>query len=174
MTKPKCDYFAEPSHLIFDSLYGHTTTSMMDEWDSYSIQTHRIPAAAGKWLNPCDQMINREMRRCFNKLQRSKVQSKINNIITAYYSISEETVLNSFNRCGLLKGDPQEILMNHVSEGWRCSKGREQQYLQMWDAYLTWVKTLFRSQDHYITKEFPLTSSDDALDGMYWTTYGRY
>src|SRR5690349_152771 len=67
MSNTTDNFFGDEPHMIFDSLKGHTTPKVTHAWVDAGVTVYRIPAAGGKWANPCDNIINREFRRQFNK-----------------------------------------------------------------------------------------------------------
>jgi hypothetical protein len=65
------------NHLLCDSASWHTAAEAQRIFKQHDIIAHTIPAAAGKWINPCDQAPHREMRRVFNHLQQQQPGNKI-------------------------------------------------------------------------------------------------
>ena len=55
--------------------------------------------------------------------------------ITAYYRVSEKTVLSSFRRCGLLEGDPRKVVESQVNEGSRATTERMEELAKYAAAY---------------------------------------
>jgi hypothetical protein len=123
VTRLRAHYFEDNPHIILDSLRGHFTAEMEEAWQNVNATTHRLPAALGRWLDPCDQSINREMRREFIRLQTRDRKCKLDNIIDAYYSIKDETVKNAFIKCGYLGRDAEEVIRTAESEGYRATRG---------------------------------------------------
>ena len=72
------------THLILDSAPWHMSADATCRLDEIPVNTHVIPGACGKWLNPCDQAINHVIRQEFLRLQRLRGNAhKIQNIISA-------------------------------------------------------------------------------------------
>lgn len=140
MTKKAANYFQQPAHVILDSLPGHFTPSMKEEWESQDITTHRIPSAAGKWLNPCDNAINSEIRRVFHKLVNENPNNKLENIIRAYYAVSEHTIKQSFHHCGIWTGNPRGIVRKLACAGFRANKQYQLEFTHMTSAFWHWLQ----------------------------------
>lgn len=136
VTRTDEHYFEDSPHIIFDALRGHFAEAVEEEWENnIDATTHKLPATLGRWLNPCDQAINREMRRHFVSLQMRNRAAKLDNIISAYYSISDETVKNSFNKCGIFGGDPEEVIERAAHDGYRTT-GKQSETLRACEAVL--------------------------------------
>ena len=114
----------DSTHIILDSLKGHFGEKMEEKWQNVAATTYRLPASSGKWLNPCDQAIHREMRRKFIQLQQRNRQAKPDNIVAAYYSISEETVRHSFAKCGVFDRNIDDVIGEAAEEGYKATEGR--------------------------------------------------
>ncbi len=119
MTKLNRNYLYDSPTVVLDSLKAHFAEQTTTMRDSIGATLCRLPGGSGKWLNPCDQAINREMRRTFLRLQQHNRVNKLQNIIEAYYSVCESTIVDSFARCGLFEGDPEEIVSSQASQGFK-------------------------------------------------------
>lgn len=173
MTDRHENYFDDKPHIILDSLKGHFTEVMRGDWENIKATLHRLPAASGKWLNPCDQSINREMRREFLRLQQLNRRDKIRNIIRAYYSIKEETIRKSFTRCGVFDGDPDDIISAQACQGYQA-KGHREELLQGYRvAFLDWAQLNTRELADMLPRTPPPSALDKGLDGEYWNAYGN-
>lgn len=173
MSNQNENYFADKPHMIFDSLKAHTSNDVLQDWKDNEVTTHQITGSAGKWLNPCDNIINREFRRNFNALQQQKPNNKLNNIVEAYYAISETTIIHSFQRCGLFKGDPRRIIQKFESEGFNIEGRYKDEFNEMWRSYIIWLKKNFRNTKHFKPCQYPLNLDVEGLDGTYWKNYGK-
>lgn len=118
------DYFGDEPHVILDALGGHFAPGITQDWKNVGATLHKIPGGAGKWLNPCDQAINREIRREFIRLQSRNRENKVRNLIRAYYSLKDTTIINSFKKCGVFGGDPDDIITEQACKGYRASGAR--------------------------------------------------
>lgn len=172
MTARDTNYFTDEPHIILDSLHGHFTKVMLGDWENVGATLHRLPAASGKWLNPCDQSINREMRREFTRLQQLDRRDKIRNIIRAYYSIKDETIIKSFNKCGVFDGDPDDIISAQACQGYRAKGSRDKQLQGYRVAFLDWAHLNTRDAADMLPRSAPPSALDTRLDGEYWSAHG--
>lgn len=139
MTMRNVNYFQQPTHLILDSLPGHWTSAMREEWTSQDITCYRIPSAAGKWLNPCDNAINSEIRRVYHELVNDNPNNKLECIIKAYYAVTEHTIKQSFHHCGIWTGNPRGIVRKLACAGFRANKGYQLEFKKMTYAFRQWL-----------------------------------
>lgn len=84
------EYLPRDSSVLMDVATWHVSEKMQAIWHLRGINTFFLPAASGRWLNPCDQSIHREMRRAFVQLQQRNPKNKLNNIISAYYAVTAQ------------------------------------------------------------------------------------
>ena len=82
------------SVFIMDVAPWHVSAEARALWDDYGLVPKFLPATTGKWLNPCDQSIHREMRRTFSKLQQRRPKNKLKNIIDAYYAVTDKIAMS--------------------------------------------------------------------------------
>eukprot|EP01118_Nematostelium_gracile_P002401 TRINITY_DN12623_c0_g1_i1.p1 TRINITY_DN12623_c0_g1~~TRINITY_DN12623_c0_g1_i1.p1 ORF type:complete len:235 (+),score=26.22 TRINITY_DN12623_c0_g1_i1:518-1222(+) len=143
MTSGKKNFFGNSTHLLLDSLHGHFTPEVKTLWNDYSVTIHKLPASTGKYLNPCDNIINREFRRIFNKMHHRNADEKLQNIISAYYAIPRKVILSSFARCGIFEGNPVELINNLDNEGYKIDGHYEDDFLKMKAAYINWTNETF-------------------------------
>ena len=172
MTSKDSNYVADSPLVLLDSLPGHFAENAQMMWDSISATLYRLPAASGKWLNPCDQAINREMRRTFLKLQRLDRSKKLENISEAYYSIREDVITHSFDRCGLFCGDPEDVITQQASQGFHATLDRKETVAEYKIAFSTFLASSVRSSQDLLPRSRKTTSMDSSIDGDYWATYG--
>ena len=91
------NFFADDTELILDRAPWHMTKSVGDRVEEAGITPHFLPSGAGAYLNSMDQSFHREFRRSFVKLQHTRgPQFKLQNMISAYYSVTEDTVRGSW------------------------------------------------------------------------------
>jgi hypothetical protein len=164
------DYFEDDAHIVLDALKGHFAQRMEVQWQGAGVTTHRIPAGAGKWLNPCDQAINRELRRTFNRLQQHHRDRKLDNIIEAYYALKESTIVNSFKKCGLFEGNPEEVIDAAVSQGYATTGKRSEAMGRYKAEFLTWVKKNTRQPRDVLPRSNRVEDLNSGLDGVQWRT----
>lgn len=172
VTRLRAHYFEDNPHIILDSLRGHFTAEMEEAWQNVNATTHRLPAALGRWLDPCDQSINREMRREFIRLQTRDRKCKLDNIIDAYYSIKDETVKNAFIKCGYLGRDAEEVIRTAESEGYRATRGRSADMARYKTAFIEWASRSTRDQRDVLPRSAPPEQLESTLDGAQWARYG--
>lgn len=172
MTGKDANYLDDDSLLILDSLPGHFSENSKNAFDDIDATLYRLPAASGKWLNPCDQAINREMRRMFLKLQRQNRNRKVENIIEAYYSIKSETIIASFDRCGLFAGDPEDIISRQADQGFHPTLSRKEAVDEYNKEFCAWMHQHVRHISDVLPRSRNTTELDSTLDGKQWKTYG--
>jgi hypothetical protein len=168
MTHRNHNYLSDKLHVILDSLKGHFAEHTDIMWSHVHATLYRLPAASGKWLNPCDQSINREIRRKFIQLQQLNRRDKLSNIIEAYYSVRDETIVASFDRCGLFKGDPEDIVSQQASQGFNPTSARKDACERYESALTDWMRKSVRSCSDILPRSKRTKSMDSSLDGDYW------
>jgi hypothetical protein len=172
MNNPNDAMIDGPHHLLLDRAPWHTSAEAMELWAQYDIKAHFIPSAVGKWLNPCDQAINREFRRAYNKAQQVRHSDKIDNIIRAFYSIKEKTIKGSFKHTAILKGDVEAQLTKVASEGFRVGEERADDFDKYVQKFDQWANSELRVQSPSELVE-PAGHKDwMGLDGAYWRPSG--
>jgi hypothetical protein len=172
VTREKADYFDDNPHIILDGLKGHFGEKMEMAWQSVNATTHRIPAALGRWLDPCDQSINREIRRRFTQLQMQNRNRKLDNIIDAYYSIKDETVENAFTKCGYFGRDSKEVISTAAAEGYRATERRSADMARYREAFQEWASRSTRDPSDMLPRSAPPQQLESTLDGEKWVRYG--
>lgn len=171
VTKRDCNYFEDSPHIILDALKGHFAEETQIEWEQIGATLYRLPASTGKWLNPCDQAINREIRRTFLKLQQLDNRKKLENIITAYYSVKDETVRACFDHCGLFGGDPEDIISAQASQGFGVIGNRRNDFEKYTTALFSWMGKSIRYSTDILPRGKTTDKLDSNLDGKYWDRY---
>lgn len=169
----KNDYQMHPdSLLIFDALQGHVTEEMRGNYEKAGVKPCPIPGGAGKWLNPPDQSPHHLLRLAFIKLQQKNRHEKLKHLITAYWSIPESAIVNAFKRCGVLGGDPDDIVSEQASQGFRAIDGRRQACASYRSAFSHWSSKNVRSEHDVLPRSREVRSLPTALDGQHWNIYG--
>jgi hypothetical protein len=143
MEHPMYNNLLGRNHVICDSASYHTNNEGRAIFAQHQITPYIIPAAAGKWVNPCDQAPHREMRRVFNRLQQQQPGNKIANIISAYYAVDERTIVNAFESCCLLKGNASKTIVAKASEGYTATASRRRQFAAYEQKYAEWCASHF-------------------------------
>ena len=147
----------------------HVETELTD----YGLTVIHIPAALGKWFNSCDQAINSVFRNNYDERKRSNPFSpKIANIISAYYSISEETAAHSAQRTGLFGGDAHTIVKARLSEGYDPPTKRRGDKIRYDEAFDQWCEMSLRSQEDMLPSHSPSILHSTTTTGRYWGEYG--
>jgi hypothetical protein len=159
-------------HLICDKAPWHTSQYARDLFDFYDITPHYIPGGTGKWLNPCDQAIHREMRRTYNQLQQLRHSDKIDNIITAYYSVSPAAVDGSWRHTALLEGDCEDHLTKVSQEGYHATAEREAHFAIFSEKFDLWANASLGSRRVADAEPRDVRTLDTGLDGPYWSPAG--
>jgi hypothetical protein len=176
--KPKGGFFfANATHLIMDKASWHMEKNVAADLSNYVVAHYFIPAAAGKWLNACDQAINSSMRHCFAKLQHEHPHRKLQNIIAAYYSVKDSTVLNSWKHTGLLSDpttmDAKAIIQKRIEEGYHAPKNRESDFARYRSAFEQLINGFVRTSDDLVPGAAPDMLDKNANVGDYWLGWGK-
>jgi hypothetical protein len=166
------NFLGDKPYVILDSLQGHFAEQADVLWAKLGIKLFRLPGGSGKWLNPCDQAINCEMRRTFNRLQQANRKHKIENIVTAYYSIKESTIINSFHRCGLFEGDPEDIVSAQASQGFHATPPHKEAVEKYNTSFLQWKQSFVHNSSDLLPHSRQTLSLPSCLDGACWAIYG--
>jgi hypothetical protein len=172
VTRRGADYFEDSPHIILDSLRGHFAPTVEEKWENIKATTHRLPATLGRWLNPCDQSINREMRREFTRLQMDNRNAKLDNIVRAYYSVKESTVINSFKKCGLFGGKPEDVIDEVAREGYSTAGARHETLEACRVAFTKWATSSVRRPSDLLPRSTFPAAAESGLDGRYWGAAG--
>ncbi len=159
-------------HLILDKASWHTSAKARALWEQYDITPHFIPAGTGKWLDPCDQAIHREIRRRFNQLQQVRHSDKIDNIIRAYYSLKDTTVTGSWRHTALLEGDAEAHLTNVAQEGYRATAERQAKFAEYVEKFDVWANSSLNSRRVADSDPSGVHSIERGLNGPYWSPAG--
>jgi hypothetical protein len=77
MCKRTENYLPADSSIVMDVATWHVSKEMIEVWNQRRINTFFLPAASGRWLNPCEQSMHREMRRAFTQLQQHNPRDKL-------------------------------------------------------------------------------------------------
>lgn len=173
LTDPQHFHLPKNTHLILDSLGGHHTDEMKERWAEHDIFAHRIPASAGKYLNPCDQAFHSAMRRIFLDLQHQHPNKKISNIVAAYYNVSQAALLGSFEHAAVFKGDINEKLARHVCQGYYPPDAREEDVDRMYTAFMEWCVKNLRDPVDVLPRFSKVEALDSTLDGRQSVEFGR-
>jgi hypothetical protein len=161
------------SVFIMDVAPWHVSAEARALWDDYGLVPKFLPATTGKWLNPCDQSIHREMRRTFSKLQQRRPKNKLKNIIDAYYAVTDKIAMSSFKHTHLLAGDHVEHLRNEAARGFRAGPKNAEELERARLIYEKWVKKTVRRPQDVFRPFTPEALEGDSLDGVHWAQYGR-
>lgn len=158
---------------IVDSAPWHKSREAVELWGDHGLDVRFLPATTGKWLNPNDQAIHREMRRTFNRLQRADSSIKTRNIIDSYYAVAEDVVKNSYRHTHILLNDYEEHLRNEAARGFRAGSSREVEYEEARQLYEKWFKMTVRRPSDLLRPNRPASLGTSGLDGVRWTRYGK-
>lgn len=159
-------------HLLLDALRGHFADSPDHMFKDAGVILFKLPEGSGKYLNPPDQAIHRELRRLFRKLQNDNRNEKVLNIIRAYYGVRPETIKNSFRLCGIFEGDPEEIVQYQASQGYRAEGPRAEALKVYEEAFAKWKKDNLRNVVDVTPQALATSSLPDQMDGVYWKQHG--
>jgi DDE superfamily endonuclease len=168
------DYLAGEVHLILDRAPWHTSREAGHTFSKprySSISKHFIPAAGGKWLNPCDQAIHRVLRQKYRALQVERPRESLRNIIAAYYSVTEQCVLGSWKSTALLQGNIQRTLEYKSTEGYHAPKGKAAQFCEYQKIFTDWASMNFRRVSDVLPAAQPCSLVGSTLDGRQHTHY---
>jgi hypothetical protein len=159
-------------HLVLDKATWHTSAKIVQLFDSYDITPHFIPAGTGKWLNPLDQSIHREIRRRFITLQQVRRSNRIDNLIRAYYSVSKAVVDGSWRHTALLEGDISAHLTKVATEGYHAPSGQEQRFSLYTDKFNVWANSDLSARRLAAVQPYEIHANKRRLDGAYWSSNG--
>jgi hypothetical protein len=140
MNNPTFDVLEGTNHVICDSASFFTGKEAAAAFAQHNIVARIVSAAAGKYANPCDQAPHREMRRQFNRLQQHSPGNKISNIISAYYSLTEELIVNSFESLCYFAGNVSGTITANAREGYAPTKARRRDFEMYEEAFAAWQK----------------------------------
>ncbi len=114
--------------LLLDNAKWHKSAAFADECDEANVQVIFYLPTAGVWLDPLDQEFHHALRRGFKKLQADNSASKIENIVRAYYEISEDQIKGSWAHTSMLLDNYEEHLTLMANEGFNAGPGRREMY----------------------------------------------
>jgi len=157
---------------VLDRAPWHISAEAAALWNQYHFNVFVLPPTTGKWLNPNDQAIHREIRRQFNRLQLINPRHKVRNIIDAYYAVSEETVRASWRHTYLLRSGYEEHLRKEAARGFRAGVGCEDHFEAANEAWEQWFRASVRRPRDVLSAFNRATVPGSALDGQYWIRYG--
>jgi len=160
--------------LVMDKAPWHNSAEATAIFDQAELSVALLPAATGKWLNPCDQANPPRDARTFVRLQRERPHDKVRNIIAAYYALSEATVRGAWQHSALLEADYEERLRQASAEGFRPGAGREQEFEAAHQAWAEWISENLRSPTGALPSCQPTQLEGGALGGDAWNVYGRH
>lgn len=166
------NYLPADSSIVMDVASWHVSKKMLEVWNQRNLNAFFLPAASGRWINPCDQSIHREMRRTFTRLQQHNPKNKLQNVITAYYSVTDSHVLHSWDHTRLLKGDYEAHLAQVASEGYRPTEDRKDFFEAAVEKFDVWAGENVRRADDVLPGVAPVSTSDDKMDGRHWMMFG--
>lgn len=172
MCKRGMNYLPEDSTLVCDVAPWHVSKEAQAIFNQRELNIVYLPAGTGKWLNPCDQSIHREIRREFDRLMLERPNEKLLNVIDAYYSVRDDVVRNSWRHTGLLEEDYETRLRHAAAEGFRPGAGRDEMYSRASESWDGWKSENLR---HDLPVEHGLRADvghDCALDGRRHTYHG--
>jgi hypothetical protein len=156
-------------HLLLDKAKWHTSAEARNLFAQYDVTTQFIPAAPGRWLDPCEQAIHRELRRRYNQLQQVRRSDKLRNIVQAYYDLSEKNVLGSWRHTALLEGDATAQLTKVSQAGYRAPKHRGEQFDRYSKKFDLWANASLGSRSVADAEPRDVRVVKRGLDGAYWS-----
>lgn len=111
--------------------------------EQQGIETLAIPAAGGAFINPCDNAFNAQLRQSYYKQSKKTYAEKLQAILKAYYSPSEEIMQRYFLHTGwlgprLTKAGVKGLL----DEGYRPGSAHLKLHEDMKTIYSGWKKNL--------------------------------
>jgi hypothetical protein len=107
-------------------------------------------------------------------LQQLNRHDKLSNIIEAYYSVRDETIVASFDRCGLFEGDPEDIVSQQSSQGFNPTSARKDACERYEKALTDWMRKSVRNSSDILPRSKQTKSMDTSLDGDYWNCYAHH
>lgn len=149
------EYLEDEPLVVHDRVPEYMAKEVKQEMEQRGIRTMKIPATGGAFINPCDNAFNSQLKQAYYKLDKRTYEQKLQAILAAYYSPSEETMQRYFEHVGwrgdhLTKYGVQSLL----SEGYRPGVKHLKLHEDMKTVYHGWKKNL-RAASLAQRTEFP-------------------
>lgn len=166
------DWMEDDPILLLDNGGAHHNPEFLQELHEFGIRTEFYPPYAGSLVDPCDNSFHSVLKRIYFSKDRSTHEKCIRAMVEAYYEVSEQAVLSSFERCGYTGAqNPHQVTARLLSQGYEASQQKIHELNRCSDTYVAW-KRVFRSAVNGSSQVAePNTLPNDTLDGTYWQTY---
>lgn len=169
-----CDFLSGEVELILDKAPWHTShlaQRLFEEKENANLHPHYIPTAGGRWINPCDQTIHHDLRQAYRRLQLERPGRSLQNLISAFYSITESSIHGSWKATCLLEGNLKRMLLRRAAEGYQAPVGRAQLFESYLKKFMEWGGLRYRKLTDALPDHRPLDTDGTQLDGRYHRTY---
>jgi hypothetical protein len=168
------------SLLIMDQLSSHKNADILDQLAENGITVRLIPPKGSLILSPLDNGFFAVFKRKLaQEMERHPVgfgSLHFKAAVNAYNSISSVSVVNFFNRCGLIGSESFSTIRETFQKQIQVLNTVEtRQFLEMFEKWavgdldIDGVKTPRLYQE-----EPPNLYVDDEMDGVYWSTWGQW
>lgn len=166
------EYLQDSPVVLLDNLGGHHNHDFTEQLELLGCSTLFFPNQGGKYLNPCDNSVNSIIRRVYAAQQRRTHEEMLDAIDTAYGSISDETIVNSFRHCGLTSQAPaRHVIDKLMAQGFQSHGLHREEIQSRMLAYRRWKRNL-RSPSTAAPNVHAIPHDSDSLcdelNGRYW------
>lgn len=188
MTKEKMLEYADhldrhvtiPTLLLLDRLSAHLNKEVQEKFASFTCANGSkkftldwFPPKTAFLISPCDMGLFACHKQYFYKLDRSTYPLKIFAAKQAWREVSEESVINFFDNCGLIGDWDPQALQQHLRR--QVRGGIPEHLTEVWELYEGWLSGAFTiagcKPPRRVTFEKPIQLPDGHLDGEYWNDY---
>jgi hypothetical protein len=163
------DYTDDEPHMIHDSGNEFTAREVQNHCGESFITTHRIPAAGGAFLNPCDNNFHHDMKHHYYRKPHNTHVEMLRAMIDAYYEVPDQNIRHYFEHCRIVgKLLTRRYTQKLLSEGYCPGRNHEELHEQCRNTYRAWKKNV-RILNNTVREDVRnFVVSDDTLDGVYW------
>jgi hypothetical protein len=137
------EYLGDNPLVIHDRGPEFIAGKVQEEFKNQDITSMSFPAMGGAFINPCDNSFNAQLKRHYFHHNRETFTAKLEAVISAYFSSSEEQNRNYFHHVRWCGEPPTRSYVEHLlQEGFRPVNNNEKIYGEMLAKYRAWKKGL--------------------------------
>lgn len=154
--------------LLCDNLRSYFNRDFQDDLKLHNAELKPLPAAAGAWMNPCDNAFNHELKQHYRKCSRGSHAEMVAAIRESFHAIPDAHVVSYFRHCGIIGDeDPKKVAARLCAEGyWRTEENQEKVRIYS-QAYNKWHSDWLRRHDEPTSrpsrKRIAKSSSEDTM-----------
>ncbi len=133
--------------IIIDGESALCTDNIQQYLSDHSIYPFVLPSSLHQLLNPCDNSFHSLFKQSYYRMVSNmnrgsfQLEEKFNLAEQCFHSISKETVIKMFERCGLIGGkDKREVVTALMFEGIGSLENHNHHHKKCLLAFLQWVK----------------------------------